>query len=113
MTIRPVIVILHATEARVELIRALQLGLEEEGVPTQTRVGVGDIATMARLASDQSTMFLGIGVDSTGSIVLQDSRLGNSRSLMNVFSATPEQARAIGVAAGRIAKCRPFLVMNF
>gem|GEM_PF-2596634 len=112
MNDRPGITILYSAGASNGLVLALGLGCEEEGVPAVFGVRDGDASSLARRASELSISFLGIGIDSLGSIALHDQRLGGLRPLLAKADASVDHARAIGVAAGRIVRGRPVGVIR-
>jgi len=105
---RPAIRLLYASGAPAELVRAFEHGCEEEGVPVvTTSTTSGDAATLARTAAQESTLFIGAGIDDPGRIALQEQRLGSGNPLLGRDATTPEGARGFGVAAGRLARGRP------
>ena len=106
---RPAVRLLHASGALAELVRAFEHGCEEEGVPVVTAVSPpADADSLARTAAQESTLFVGAGIDADGRIALHEQRLGDRDPLLFRNTTTAEVARGFGVAAGRLARGRPF-----
>ena len=104
---QPAIVLRFDRAVSPSLVRAFALGCEEEGVPSDSRVGTGDSVTLARQAAAESTLFVGVGIDGSGAIALHDHRLGELPPLLFDAAGTVDIARRFGVAAGRLARGRP------
>ena len=105
---RPAIRLLHVPGAPAELVSAFEHGCEEEGVPVVTAVSASaDAVEIARAAAQDSTLFIGAGIDVDGRIALHEQRIGDRLALLVQDAITPEIARGFGIAAGRIARGRP------
>ena len=82
--------------------RDLAAGFEEEGVPLLGERAPGDAASLARRAAGRSSLGIGIGADA-GSLALVLSALPGRAYL----EGAPDEARAFGHAAARLAARRP------
>jgi hypothetical protein len=104
---RPAVLLRFDRAVSASLVQAFELGCEEEGVPSKSRVGTGDATTLARQAARDSALFIGAGIDADGGIALHEQRLGERPPLLSAAAATVAVARRFGAATGRLARGRP------
>lgn len=107
---RPCIVIACEPESNQGLLAGMHHGCEEEGVPVAIVQEPGSATNLARLAASRSPLFIGLGLDQAGTIVLVEHRAADRAPLLHVSTASTANARLLGVAAGRIARRRPLPV---
>jgi hypothetical protein len=96
------------------LLRPILWGLEEEGIPADTRSpAAGTAAEMARLAADGSPLNVGIGVSgSERAVALHHRDLADAEPLFVLRAAELEPAllRRLGANAARLVKGNPLAV---
>lgn len=111
-TIRPTIHILCAPNGSPEILKQIQYGIEEEGIPWETNMGEGDAISLAWKASQDSRLEVGVGLDDQ-TAVLQFSKLKREKPLFSVsVRSTPETFRGLGANAGRLVKKQPLKILN-
>jgi hypothetical protein len=103
----PAIQLFHAPVAAPDLIAAFLIGCEEEGVPVVTASMNGEAGELARHAANASALFIGAGIDASGTMALHEQRLAARPLLFEHRSASLADARRLGCAAGRLARGRP------
>ena len=105
---KPTIHIYYAPDASAELLRQLQYGMEEEGIPweTETRPAT-EARALAWAAANASRLEVGVGLDAQ-SVVLHFSKLDSAAPLFHIPARSgAELVRALGSNAGRLVKKLP------
>ena len=104
----PAIKLLYCSRGHADYAPVL-CGIEEEGVPWELDSIVGkDAASMAYIASNDSRLGVGLGVDANA-LALHFDKLEEGRPLFLVPSgASDEQLRCLGANAARLVKRLPF-----
>lgn len=105
--IKPTIRVLYAPGASQSVLRELQYGMEEEGIPWDAEAGQGDALSLAWEAARDSRLEVGVGLDEQ-SAVLHFSKLEREQPLFRLsVQRDGEQMRALGANAGRLVKKMP------
>lgn len=105
---KPTIHILYADGASEEVLRQIQFGMEEEGIPWEiaTRSGV-DASALAWEAAQASRLEVGVGLDAQ-SVVLHFSKLEAEQPLFQIPARSDVGlVRALGANAARLVKKLP------
>ena len=106
---KPDICVMRTTSASPDVLREVFLGMEEEGIPWHVSThDSGDANELARLASVESRLEVGVGVDDKN-VALRFTKLTTDAPLFQA-PAQPgsEQVRTIGTNAARLIKRLPF-----
>lgn len=108
-TQKPRIYIFTKHEIEEKSFKDMLLGIEEEGIPYQIKVfGDYDCNKLASMASNDSLLGVGIGIDKN-CIVLHQERLDPNRNVFSIeLNSKPEKLREMGENAARIVKKVPF-----
>ena len=110
--IRPAIPIRHTSQAPQKVLKSLQYGMEEEGVPCEFTTASGDAVSIAFEASKGSRFDVAVGVDGTN-VVLHHAKFASDKPLFMISTrATDDMLRAIGADAARIVKRLPLKVID-
>ena len=107
---RPTIkVFIKPDHGRLETLRQLMYGIEEEGIPYEvTESDFRNAVSLAWEASQQSRLGVGLGLD-RDTLVLQFSKLKEHEPLFQISARSPEaDVRAMGANAARLVKKLPF-----
>jgi hypothetical protein len=88
--------------AAAEVESALAAGFEEEGVPLRCEPAAGEAFALARDAARRSPLGLGVGADAQRLVLVVAAAPARP-----YLEAPPENARAFGHAAARVAAQRP------
>lgn len=105
---KPAIHVLYSPDASEEVLRQLQYGMEEEGIPWETGTKPGaDALALAWEAAQASRLEVGVGLDAQF-LILHFSKLEREQPLFRI-SARSEvgQVRALGANAARLVKKLP------
>ncbi len=107
---RPTIYVILAGDVEAGAYSWVQIGAEEEGVPCQHAIGIGqDAVPLAYMAAQQSRLGVGVGV-TRDCVALHEAHMPPDRPVMTL--ATDGHAirvcRLIGGNAGRMVKRMPF-----
>jgi hypothetical protein len=99
-----------------EMLRPILWGLEEEGIPAETREAVdGSTRLVAKQAADGSPLNVGIGINGAhGEVVLHHRDLHGDSPLFSFSSEemNPSVLRILGVNAARLVKGNPLLFQD-
>ena len=114
MSTKPTVLILKAQSVQANRIEPVLWGIEEEGVPYETRgvVSAEPTTELAKKAAQNSALNVGIAMNEVGEIVLHHRDLPVGMPLF-AFSAgilQPQQLRRLGTNAGRLAKGQPLVL---
>ena len=105
--IKPTVHVRCAEDTPQEVLRQLQYGMEEEGIPWDAEAGQGDALSLAWEAARDSRLEVGVGLDEQ-SAVLHFSKLEREQPLFRLsVQRDGEQMRALGANAGRLVKKMP------
>lgn len=91
------------------VIKGIQEGLEEEGVPCEVKVASGDAASLAIQAARESRLGIGIGIGADRTCILQHRRLQMNTPVYCIQPdiGSRERYRLIGSHAARLVKNLP------
>lgn len=84
------------------IARSLAAGFEEEGVPLEIGESVGAALDLAREAAGRSALGIGVGGDALTLVLVLSASPGRP-----YLEGVPDEARAFGHSAARIAAQRP------
>lgn len=91
-----------------ERVEYIEHGIEEEGVPWAVERGYDDDAvTVAREASVESTLKIGVSVTLDSRVVVHHKQLPNDEPMFVVTDVSAETARKLGSNSARLAKGTP------
>ena len=102
---------LYATEYISEdILKPVLYGIEEEGLPVVIESHSGTHMTLADLASRNSALSVGIGVDDEA-IVLTYKNIPMHQFIYRLtgYAQYPDSLRTLGVNAARLVKGNPFV----
>ncbi|HHW91604.1 MAG TPA: hypothetical protein GX735_02770 [Firmicutes bacterium] len=104
------VVVVHQPEADPNLLQQISYGLEEEGIPAHYLQGAGDALGLAHLGASASSLGVGIGIDSNGTVSLTHFRMPPGIPVMNIAAegVNMTKARMLGINAARLVKGNPF-----
>jgi uncharacterized protein YeaC (DUF1315 family) len=110
---KPMIDFLYTPQADNEVLREIELGMEEEGIPWKLEERQnGSALELAWEAAKSSTLEVGIGVDGE-TIVLHHNKLEQAQPLFRISARSgPEQVRALGANAARLVKKLPLKALD-
>lgn len=110
---RPMIHFLYTSQADPGMLREVELGMEEEGIPWKPdRRERGSALDLAWEAAQSSNLEVGIGADGRW-IVLHHNKLERDRPLFQIsIGAGPAQARALGANGARLVKKLPLKALD-
>jgi len=110
--IKPSIRVRRAPNAPEGVLRQLQYGMEEEGVPWEIEVGGETALALAWEAARSSRLEVGIGLD-TQAVILHYSKLKQDAPLLHISVHSGEEAvRALGANAARLVKKLPLKALD-
>ena len=104
-------ILLYATEHISEdILKPVLYGIEEEGLPVVIESHGGTHMTLADLASRNSALSVGIGVDDEA-IVLTYKNIPMHQFIYRLtgYAQYPDSLRTLGVNAARLVKGNPFV----
>ena len=104
-------ILLYATEHISEdILKPVLYGIEEEGLPVVIESHRGTHMTLADLASRNSALSVGIGVDDEA-IVLTYKNIPMHQFIYRLtgYAQYPDSLRTLGVNAARLVKGNPFV----
>ena len=104
-------ILLYATEHISEdILKPVLYGIEEEGLPVVIEFHSGTYMTLADLASRNSALSVGIGVDDEA-IVLTYKNIPMHQFIYRLtgYAQYPDSLRTLGVNAARLVKGNPFV----
>lgn len=104
-------ILLYATEHISEdILKPVLYGIEEEGLPVVIESHGGTHMTLADLASRNSALSVGIGVDDEA-IVLTYKNIPTHQFIYRLtgYAQYPDSLRTLGVNAARLVKGNPFV----
>lgn len=104
-------ILLYATEHISEdILKPVLYGIEEEGLPVVIESHSGTNMTLADLASRNSALSVGIGVDDEA-IVLTYKNIPMHQFIYRLtgYAQYPDSLRTLGVNAARLVKGNPFV----
>ena len=110
---KPTIHFFHTAQANGQVLREVELGMEEEGIPWKLdQMQSGNALTLAWEAAQSSNLEVGVGADDQW-IVLHYSKLEKDQPLFRISAqAGPAQARALGANAARLVKKLPLKALD-
>lgn len=110
---KPMIHFFHTAQADRLVLREVELGMEEEGIPwKREQTQDGSALSLAWEAAKSSNLEVGVGADE-GWIVLHYSKLEQEQPLFRIpAQAGPAQARALGANAARLVKKLPLKALD-
>lgn len=110
---KPLIHFYCAPQADRGLLREVELGMEEEGIPWKlTQQADGCALELAWEAAKSSNLEVGIGADGQ-ELVLHYNKLELEQPLFRISAqAGPVQARALGANAARLVKKLPLKALD-
>ena len=109
---KPMIHFFHTAQADRLVLREVELGMEEEGIPWEAAAGTGDALSLAWEAAKSSNLEVGVGADDQW-IVLHYNKLEQDQPLFRISAqAGPAQARALGANAARLVKKLPLKALD-
>ncbi len=104
---KPSIHIYTVDGASTVLLKCLQNGIEEEGIPTDIKIlDLGDTIQTAYEAANNSQLEVGIAIDN-GFAVLHYRKLPLDEPLFKIRVNDPDKVRSLGANAGRLVKKLP------
>ena len=106
--IKPTVHVRCAEDTPQEVLRQLQYGMEEEGIPWEAAAGTGDALSLAWEAARSSRRAVGIGLDRQAR-VLHYSKQPLFRIPAN---SGMETVRALGANAARLVKKLPLKALD-
>ena len=104
-------ILLYATEHISEdILKPVLYGIEEEGLPVVIESHGGTHMSLADLASRNSALSVGIGVDDEA-IVLTYKNIPTDQFIYRLtgYAQYPDSLRTLGVNAARLVKGNPFV----
>ena len=104
-------ILLYATQhISADILKSVLYGIEEEGLPVVIEFHSGTHMTMADLASRNSALSVGIGVDDEA-IVLTYKNIPAHQFIYRLtgYAQYPDSLRTLGVNAARLVKGNPFV----
>jgi len=108
--IKPSVIIYYENPAinHAEL-RLIKEGLEEEGVPVETKIAKDNVESLAINAARESRLGIGIGLSSGGVCHLQHRRMLPGNPIMKIQFGVQDKSyyRLLGCNAARLAKIMP------
>ena len=105
--IKPTVHVRCAEDTPQEVLRQLQYGMEEEGIPWEAAAGTGDALSLAWEAARSSRLEVGIG------LVLHYSKLEREQPLFRIpANSGMETVRALGANAARLVKKLPLKALD-
>ncbi len=110
---RPLILFCYTRQTNRRLLREVELGMEEEGIPWERiQEDDGYAIELAWEAANSSNLEVGIGADSQ-ELVLHYKKLEPAQPLFRIsVQAGPIQARALGANAARLVKKLPLKALD-
>ncbi|HJC00305.1 MAG TPA: glycerol dehydratase reactivase beta/small subunit family protein [Candidatus Flavonifractor merdavium] len=110
---KPLIHFYHAPQTDRRLLREVELGMEEEGIPWKLSQEEGGHALeLAWEAAKSSNLEVGIGADGQ-ELVLHYNKLEMAQPLFRISAqAGAAQARALGANAARLVKKLPLKALD-
>lgn len=110
---KPMIHFFYAPQADRRVIREVELGMEEEGIPWKLdQRQDGTALDLAWEAAQSSNLEVGIGADSQW-IILHYNKLEQEQPLYRISAQSgPAQARALGANAARLVKKLPLKALD-
>lgn len=110
--IRPTVHVRCAEDASQEVLRQLQYGMEEEGIPWEVETGTGDALSLAWEAARSSRLEVGVGLDRQA-LILHYSKLEREQPLFRISADSGvETVRALGANAARLVKKLPLKALD-
>ena len=110
--IKPTVHVRCAEDTPQEVLRQLQYGMEEEGIPWEAAAGTGDALSLAWEAARSSRLEVGIGLDRQA-LVLHYSKLEREQPLFRIpANSGMETVRALGANAARLVKKLPLKALD-
>ena len=104
--IKPTVHVRCAEDAPQEVLRQLQYGMEEEGIPWEAAAGTGNALSLAWEAARSSRLEVGIGLD-------HYSKLEREQPLFRIpADSGMETVRALGANAARLVKKLPLKALD-
>lgn len=117
----PQIIVQHLGP-RANIIKHIEHGIEEEGVPLKIRRTETNGSSpnhqrnvptvIAYQAASDSGLKIGVGVSEKGDLTLHHARLPDDEPLISVTDATTIEARIVGTNAARVAKRMPLKLLD-
>ena len=104
-------ILLYATQhISADILKSVLYGIEEEGLPVVIECHSGTHMTLADLASRNSALSVGIGVDDEA-IVLTYKNIPAHQFIYRLtgYAQYPDSLRTLGVNAARLVKGNPFV----
>ena len=104
-------ILLYATQhISADILKSVLYGIEEEGLPVVIEFHSGTHMTLADLASRNSALSVGIGVDDEA-IVLTYKNIPAHQFIYRLtgYAQYPDSLRTLGVNAARLVKGNPFV----
>ncbi len=104
-------ILLYATQhISADILKPVLYGIEEEGLPVVIEFHSGTYMTLADLASRNSALSVGIGVDDEA-IVLTYKNIPAHQFIYRLtgYAQYPDSLRTLGVNAARLVKGNPFV----
>ena len=104
-------ILLYATQhISTDILKPVLYGIEEEGLPVVIEFHSGTYMTLADLASRNSALSVGIGVDDEA-IVLTYKNIPAHQFIYRLtgYAQYPDSLRTLGVNAARLVKGNPFV----
>lgn len=104
-------ILLYATQhISTDILKPVLYGIEEEGLPVVIESHSGTHMTLADLASRNSALSVGIGVDDEA-IVLTYKNIPMHQFIYRLtgYARYPDSLRTLGVNAARLVKGNPFV----
>lgn len=110
---KPMIHFFHTAQADRLVLREVELGMEEEGIPWKLdQMKDGNALSLAWEAAKSSNLEVGVGADDKW-IVLHYNKLEQDQPLFRISAqAGPAQARALGANAARLVKKLPLKALD-
>ena len=110
--IKPTVHVRCAEDTPQAVLRQLQYGMEEEGIPWEAAAGTGDALSLAWEAARSSRLEVGIGLDRQA-LVLHYSKLEREQPLFRIpANSGMETVRALGANAARLVKKLPLKALD-
>ncbi len=107
---KPTILLYVTQHISEEVLKPVLYGIEEEGLPVVIEPHIGNHMTLADLASRNSALSVGIGVDDEA-IVLTYKNIPSHQFIYRLtgYAQYPDSLRTLGVNAARLVKGNPFV----
>ncbi len=109
---KPMIHFFHSPLADRRVLREIELGIEEEGIPWKLDQREGSALDLAWEAAGSSNLEVGIGADGQW-LILHYNKLEQNQPLFRISAQSgPVQARALGANAARLVKKLPLKALD-